>query len=491
MKKIMLFLAVLICAGLMIYISSCTKDNLTEKERLELLDSLNNAAIVQYSVNVISAADAGLLKSGNEVKGLTGAVVGINHAGNLVSATTNEYGTAVFKDMRGGNASVTIHADGYTDVTFIANLTPDANQNQNYTFASTIVPLFPLSGEWMTDISGFVTYQSDLTNNTFEKAEGVTVTATLDINDDFMNTFFPANESPGYIVQISYSSVLMTTKTDANGEYTLTVPAAAQGLDILIDVADVALDQKIVLNTLNGEDIFGIQSIRTIFGNAGIIPTTVPDVPGAYITIGAPTGAVGVYTQQATLSNPVVLNGSVTSISVNNPGSGYTTAPNVIITGDGIGASATATIGAGGTISTINITSGGQNYTYANATLYLTNYRENAEAIPVITSGGAISSIVIQNSGKGYITPPVITVKSQGTDGTGATAVVYQSNISGGSLNIINITNGGSDYKQHSNYPLTAEYSNVPTTGLSVKLYSGKPVIRDLYLGTGKRTITN
>jgi hypothetical protein len=491
MKKFMLFLAVIISAGLFISLNSCTKDDLTEQERLELLDSLNNASIVQYSVNVISAADAGIMKSGKEIKGLKGAIVTVNHAGNLVSITTNDYGTAVFKDMRGGNASITIHADGFTDVTLVANLTPDANQNQNYTFASTIVPLFPLSGEWMTDITGIVTYQSDLTNNALEKAEGVTVTATLDINDDFMDTFFPTNEGPGYVVQISYSSVLMKTTTNADGEYTLTVPAAAQGLDILIDVAEVALDQKIVLNTLNGEDVFGVQNIRTIFGNNTISPTSIPDIPGAYITIGAPTGAIGSYTQQAFIS-PVVVNGQVTSISITNPGSGYTADPSVIITGDGTGASATATRGPGGVITGIAMNNYGAGYTWANATLYLTTYRENAVATPMITDGGAISNIVLQNSGEGYIVPPVVSVNSQVSGvGSGATAAIYQNNIGGGGISSISITNGGSNYKQHSNYPLTAENSNIPTTGLSVKLYSGKPIIRDLYLGTGKRTITN
>jgi hypothetical protein len=176
---------------------------------------------------------------------------------------------------------------------------------------------------------------------------------------------------------------------------------------------------------------------------------------------------------------------------VNNPGSGYTTAPNVIITGDGIGVQATAIIGAGGTISSINVINGGSNYTYASGSLYITSYRENAEAIPVITSGGAISNIVIQNYGEGYIAPPVVTIKPQGPEGTGATAIVYQSNISGGSLNSISITNGGSAYKQHSNFPLSSEYSNIPSLGLVVKAYSGKPLIRDLYLGTGSRTITN
>ncbi|MCD4697819.1 MAG: hypothetical protein K8S16_16460 [Bacteroidales bacterium] len=489
MKKINFLLSVLIVAGFAISFYSCDKDDLTEKERLELLDSLNNNAIVQYSVNVISAADAGILKSGKDVKGLSGAVVTVNRAGKLISSTTNDYGMAVFKDLRGSNLTVTIAMDGYTDVAYVANLTPEVAQNQNYTFASTMVPLFPLSGEWMTDVTGVVTYQSDLTNNTREKAEGVTVTATLDIDNDFMNTFFPNNEGPGHVVQVSYSSILMKTETDANGEYSLTIPAAAQGLDVMVDVAEVAEDQKLVLTILNGEPVTGTQTIRTIFGNAGVAPSSVPDIPGAYVTIGAPTGAIGSYIQQASFANAVITDGEITSIAVNIPGSGYTAAPDVIISGNGTGATATASLGADGAVVSITVTNGGSEYTYASASPYITIYRENAEATTNITSGGAVSSITLQNGGEGYIVPPNVTINSQTSEGSGATAVIYSSNISGGSINNITITNGGSIYRQHANYPQNAENSTIPVNGLNVKAYSGKPMIRDLYLGTGQRSI--
>lgn len=487
MKKLNFLLSVLIVVGFMFGNSSCDKDELTEQERLELLDSLNNNAIVQYSVNIVSAAEAGILKSGKQIGGLAGAIITLNHAGNLTSSTTNEYGTAVFKDLRGGNLAVTVSMEGYTDVSYITILTPETSMNQNYTFASTIVPLFPLSGEWMTDVTGVVTYQSDLTNNTTEKAAGVTVTATLDINAAFMNTFFPNNDGPGRVVQVSYSSILMKTETDANGEYSLTVPSAAQGLDVLIDVAEVATDQQLVLEMMNGEPVTGVQTIRTVFGNAGLIPSTVPDVPGAYITIGNPTGAIGSFTQQASFGNAIINLGVIESIPINNPGSGYTTAPNIIITGNGSGAKATAILGAGGTISTIVINNGGSGYSFATISQYITTFRENAEAVAVITSSGAISGINLQNGGEGYIEPPSVSVNSHISTGSGAMAVIYETAISGGSINNITITNGGSNYKQHANYPQNAQSSSIPATGLSVEAYSGKPMIRDLYLGTGQR----
>lgn len=483
-------LTLTIVAGLMIGITACKKDKLDEEDRLLLLDSLQNKSIVQYSVGVISAAEAGILKSGNEASGLSGATVTINVAGNIVSANTNEQGMAVFSNLRGGNVLVAIKHDGYTDVSFIADITPE-NQNQYYSYASTLIPLFPISGEWMTEISGVANYQSDLTNKVRENAAGVTVTAAVDINANFMNTFFPNNTGPGKVSSIAYSSILMKTTTDENGGYTITVPAAAQGLDIILDVAEKATDQKIVLNMLNGEEVTGIQSVRTIFGNQSVSTTSIPDVSGAYLTIGAPTGAVGVFTQQATIGTPVIIDGTITAISVINPGSGYTSTPNVIITGNGSGAQANAVLGSGGSIESINIINGGSNYFNASASLYIASYRQNASATPNINSNGIITGITITNSGKGYITPPTVSISSQISAGSGASAVIYSGNISNGSINAITVTNGGSNYQQSANFPANSENANIPATGLSVKSYSGKPLIRDLYLGTGRRTITN
>jgi hypothetical protein len=62
--------------------------------------------------------------------------------------------------------------------------------------------------------------------------------------------------------------------------------------------------------------------------------------------------------------------GSIGSIKVTNPGSGYTVTPTVTITGDGTGAEATLTVNPSTyVIEGILITNKGQNYTYATATI--------------------------------------------------------------------------------------------------------------------------
>lgn len=490
MKKVNLVLAVLIVAGLILSINSCTKDDLTEQERLELLDSLNNLSIVNYSVTVVSAADNGFKKSGEATTGLLGATVKVNHGGGVATATTNDFGIAVFSDMRAGSISVSIHLDGFTDVSFLTNLTPEAELEQNYSYASTIVPLFPTTGEGVATIAGKVTYQSDLTNKTRENVTETEIMGTLLTDAAFMNTYFPNNAGPGSVIQVNYSSAVMTTTTDTEGNYSLTVPASVNGLDIVIDISEFEIDQNIVLQTLNGEPVNGIQTIRTIFGNASVTPTMIPVVSGAYVTIGEPTGAVGYYSQAAVLGNPVLNTGVITDISVLNNGEGYTAAPNVIITGDGTGATAVANI-VGGKVNSILVTNGGAGYSWADANLYITTYRETATASVNISQSGYITNIGITNAGEGYVIPPAVTINPSINTGSGATALIYPTGIAGGSINNIVISNSGSNYQEQANFPVTLENSTIPATGQEVTVLSGKSYIKDIHLGTGKRTNEN
>lgn len=83
------------------------------------------------------------------------------------------------------------------------------------------------------------------------------------------------------------------------------------------------------------------------------------------------SGTVGATTEihKARVSQvKITAGGVVESITVANAGLGYTGTPNVTITGDGVGATATATM-AGGIITGIAVNTGGSGYTYANVTI--------------------------------------------------------------------------------------------------------------------------
>jgi len=141
----------------------------------------------------------------------------------------------------------------------------------------------------------------------------------------------------------------------------------------------------------------------------------------------------------------VVSIGSVGLIAVSNPGSGYTSAPNVVISApndaNGVQAVATATIvtGSGG-IRSVYVTSGGSGYTAVpDVTIGAPNITGGTQATAVASiSAGAVVSIAVVEAGSGYTSIPTVTFSS---GSAAATAV-----ISTGGVSTVSLTNAGSGY---------------------------------------------
>ena len=141
----------------------------------------------------------------------------------------------------------------------------------------------------------------------------------------------------------------------------------------------------------------------------------------------------------------VVSIGSVGLIAVSNPGSGYTSAPNVVISApndaNGVQAVATATIvtGSGG-IRSVYVTSGGTGYTAVpDVTIGAPNITGGTQATAVASiSGGAVVAISVVEAGSGYTAIPTVTFSS---GAAAATAV-----ISTGGVSTVSLTNAGSGY---------------------------------------------
>lgn len=147
-----------------------------------------------------------------------------------------------------------------------------------------------------------------------------------------------------------------------------------------------------------------------------------------------------VLNQRATAGTINRSSNAITTITVGNPGSGYTSPPTVIITGgNGVGARAYATINGAGEVTQIVVTDGGSGYT----------------ATPTVTISGEIAGFDIIDPGSGYSLPPRIafsgggaytsvpTVTFVGGNGSGAVATAT---VSGGQVTGFNISNGGSGY---------------------------------------------
>jgi len=147
------------------------------------------------------------------------------------------------------------------------------------------------------------------------------------------------------------------------------------------------------------------------------------------------------------------VNGSIDSISVTAGGSGYSTAA-VVITGDGTGATATATI-AGNAITDITITSAGLGYSFA--LVEITGDGTNATALAVLGStetpslqqavestavSGTVDRILVTTGGQDYIQGDVVVLING--DGAGATGSATVD--AAGTITAINVTNTGTDY---------------------------------------------
>ena len=149
------------------------------------------------------------------------------------------------------------------------------------------------------------------------------------------------------------------------------------------------------------------------------------------------------------------VNGVLDALAITAGGSGYSTAPQVTIDGDGTGAGASCTI-SGGAVNTITVTAAGSGYSFADVTFtggggsgatasttlgVLDTDPSLQSAVESAATGGTIGRIVISNGGINYVSGSVTVVITG--DGSGATATAT---VVDGEITNITVTNVGSGY---------------------------------------------
>ena len=178
---------------------------------------------------------------------------------------------------------------------------------------------------------------------------------------------------------------------------------------------------------INGNRVeSNIKSVTITNAGSGYIST---DPPPA-VTFGPTTSpryaipAIG----QAVLSG-----GSITAISMNSQGSGYTEQPDVtIVGGNGTGATAIAVIEAG-IVTGISMVTNGSGYT-AQPSVVINGNGSNAVAGPATITTSSITGVKLISSGRGYRSVPSVTIApppsgTQATATAGITAVGVVTNL--------------------------------------------------------------
>ena len=132
--------------------------------------------------------------------------------------------------------------------------------------------------------------------------------------------------------------------------------------------------------------------------------------------------------------------GAVTSISITDSGSNYDAErpPTITIAGGG-GSDASAAVVVDGSLTEIEVLTGGSDYTTSPLVSIVGGGGSGASATAIVTRG-SVSRILVNNGGTGYTSKPSITIVGGG--GTGATGNASVR----GPVKSINITNGGSSY---------------------------------------------
>jgi len=169
--------------------------------------------------------------------------------------------------------------------------------------------------------------------------------------------------------------------------------------------------------TWDGTNLIFIGSV----GQIGIVQKGSGFTSAPAVIISAPNSANGV---QATAVATITAN-TVSSITITEAGTGYTSSPTVTFNGGG-GSGANAVAGittfATGTVSVL-VTAGGTGYTNAsNLTVTIAGGGGANAAGQGIVSGGIVTQVVMTNVGSGYTNASNITVTIAGGGGTNATA---------------------------------------------------------------------
>lgn len=215
------------------------------------------------------------------------------------------------------------------------------------------------------------------------------------------------------------TQVALNVVGDGTGAVLTPVISKATGafLDIIIsDGGENYTEADINIVSLTGQGAFGNPTaiLKPIVYNGSIVRVTIED-PGVNYPADLSTTIVAQGDGTGALFTPVVVGGEIIDVIVENPGQNYSTISLSVI-GTGSGARLTGVLSASdflsdqsvveqsavpGAIYAIKVTSPGNNYT-ENSTVVIEGDGTGATAIPVVNEAGGIEKVIMTNYGFGY-----------------------------------------------------------------------------------------
>ena len=224
-----------------------------------------------------------------------------------------------------------------------------------------------------------------------------------------------------YLVAFEADGSAEYVRLDTNAKGTIGAAGTFSGSGV--NISQWKNDRILILDpakgyfTWDGTNLIFIGSV----GQIGIVQGGTGYTSAPAVIISAPNSANGV---QATAVATITAN-VVSSITITEAGTGYTSSPTVTFNGGG-GSGANAVSGittfATGTVSVL-VTAGGTGYTNAsNLTVTIAGGGGANAAAQGIVSGGIVTQVVMTNVGSGYTNASNITVTIAGGGGTNATA---------------------------------------------------------------------
>ena len=243
--------------------------------------------------------------------------------------------------------------------------------------------------------------------------------------------------APGVIVETPIST---TPNTFYNAAVSTQLPATVQ-----------YGSRYLIIANHNTNDDYWIWDGALLYSPGGIAPisdSTITDGGTGYTAV--PTYTVYGGSGSGVVLTPVVFDGSVVSLTVTNPGTGYLPGDIVQVAFSGGGTNDSAILRANivaGVVQFLTLIDGGSEYPSGSYALGITGGGGTGATGTFIASGGSVTSVTLTGGGSGYTGAPVISYPIPGSGGA------ITATASGGAVNTLTVSNPGSGYVPGT-YPL-------------------------------------